>query len=203
MTVLICTAVLLLCATSSPWLQAIKLALEAANNADAATTLFCDDSLRNIAGGKAVGLRTVLVGNVQQFARSIAFNANSLLPCMATLFRPIISHARQVGRDKVSDSADYRVASLHELPQAVPELFVQRPSAMGARLEVAVENGVSPAAADAARRNGMLRLVSGASLDEADLTIQEAMEVSQLGQTCFICLICQPGRTSPHTGHET
>lgn len=41
--------------------QAIKLALEAANNADATTTLFCDDSLRNIAGGKAVGLRTVLV----------------------------------------------------------------------------------------------------------------------------------------------
>jgi hypothetical protein len=43
------------------WLQAIKLAMEAADNADAATTLFCDDSLRNIAGGKAVGLHTVLV----------------------------------------------------------------------------------------------------------------------------------------------
>jgi hypothetical protein len=88
----------------------------------------------------------------------------------------------QVGRDKVSDAADYRVASLHELPKVVPELFLPRPSAAvadGVPLENGVTNGVSPAAPDADRQHGLQRLVTGASLDEADLTVQEAMEVQQ------------------------
>ena len=87
-----------------------------------------------------------------------------------------------MGRGKVSDAADYRVASLHELPAAVPGLFEARPLAAAAN-GAPPENGASPAAADAGRQNGLHRLATGASLDEADLSIQEAMEVSY--KTCF------------------
>lgn len=90
---------------------------------------------------------------------------------------------RQVGRGKVSDAADYRVASLHELPAAVPGLFEARPSAAAADGAPA-ENGSSPAAADAGRQHGLHRLTTGASLDEADLSVQEAMEVSHKHSCC-------------------
>lgn len=92
-----------------------------------------------------------------------------------------------MGKGKVSDAADYRVASLHELPAAVPGLFEARPSAATANGAPA-ENGASAAAADAGRRNGLQRLTTGASLDEADLSIQEAMEVSH--KNCFSNRYC-------------
>ena len=42
--------------------QAFKLALEAAGGASAESTIFFDDSTRNIAAGSKFGLYTVLVG---------------------------------------------------------------------------------------------------------------------------------------------
>ena len=48
--------------STSLLLQAMELALQAAGGAQPATTLICDDSLRNIAAGKAIGMHTVLVG---------------------------------------------------------------------------------------------------------------------------------------------
>lgn len=43
-------------------LQAFKLAMEAAGGASAESTMFFDDSTRNIAAGSKFGLYTVLVG---------------------------------------------------------------------------------------------------------------------------------------------
>lgn len=93
----------------------------------------------------------------------------------------------QVGKGKFSDSADFCVHSLHELPKAIPHLFAARPSAPVENGGSVTENGVSPAVAE--QQNGLPVLVTGASLDEADLTIQEALEVrmavkSRLGHVC-------------------
>lgn len=47
--------------TSCFKIQAIELALEQADNASAESTIFLDDSTRNIAAGHQKGLTTVLV----------------------------------------------------------------------------------------------------------------------------------------------
>ncbi|BDA41297.1 probable suppressor of disruption of TFIIS [Coccomyxa sp. Obi] len=48
-----------------PTQQAMELALKAAG-AEAATTVFCDDSTRNVSGGHAVGMFSVLVGRTSK-----------------------------------------------------------------------------------------------------------------------------------------
>ncbi|XP_038906681.1 uncharacterized protein C24B11.05-like, partial [Benincasa hispida] len=71
-----------------PSMDAIRIALDVAN-ADPRRTLFLDDNVRNIAAGKALGLRTVLVGKIRK-----------------------------------SKEADYVVETVHNLVQAVPEIWV-------------------------------------------------------------------------------
>lgn len=94
-------------------------------------------------------------------ARSIR---NQIQPDVSRCLTIVTTAMPQVGRGKQSDSADYTVASLHELPSAVPELFAMRPPA--------TPDGASAAAAAGAERNGAVTLTPGASLDETDLSIQ-------------------------------
>ncbi|KAK9933355.1 hypothetical protein M0R45_020555 [Rubus argutus] len=67
-----------------PSMEAMRIAIEAAE-VDPRRTLFLDDNIRNVAAGRAVGLRTVLVGktvkskeadyvleNVKNLAQSIS-----------------------------------------------------------------------------------------------------------------------------------
>ncbi|CAN1280236.1 hypothetical protein LINPERPRIM_LOCUS17358, partial [Linum perenne] len=71
-----------------PSMDAMKIALRAAD-VDPRRTLFLDDNSRNVAAGKALGLRTVLVGK----------------------------------KIKIPE-ADYVLEKIHNLAQAVPEIWV-------------------------------------------------------------------------------
>ncbi|CAN0856720.1 Uncharacterized protein C24B11.05 [Linum grandiflorum] len=71
-----------------PSMDAMKIALRAAD-VDPRRTLFLDDNSRNVAAGKALGLRTVLVGKTVKIPE-----------------------------------ADYVVEKIHNLAQAVPEIWV-------------------------------------------------------------------------------
>ena len=64
-----------------PWpcLQAIELALEQAGGASAETTIFLDDSTRNIVAGHQKGLTTVLVSHCRLLHTSVVFL--SLIVC--------------------------------------------------------------------------------------------------------------------------
>ena len=67
-----------------PYLQAIDLALEQAGNASAETTIFMDDSTRNIVAGHQKGLATILV--------SMSVNS-AALHCIALHWRAACSRA--------------------------------------------------------------------------------------------------------------
>ncbi|XP_022138389.1 uncharacterized protein LOC111009574 [Momordica charantia] len=71
-----------------PSMDAFRIALDVAD-VDPARTLFFEDSIRNIAAGKAIGLRTVLVGKAVK-----------------------------------SKEADYAMETVHNLAQAIPEIWV-------------------------------------------------------------------------------
>ena len=75
-----------------PSMDAMRIALDVAD-VDPRRTLFLDDNVRNIAAGKALGLRTVLVGKTVK-----------------------------------SKEADYVVETVHNLVQAIPEIWVNKES---------------------------------------------------------------------------
>jgi hypothetical protein len=62
--------------------------------------------------------------------------------CCRILLRLSASYSTG-GRGKVSDAADYRVASLHELPAAVPGLSEARPSADGSKRRAGGERRIA------------------------------------------------------------
>jgi pyrimidine 5'-nucleotidase len=72
-----------------------RVAMQTAGVADPSACVFCDDSVKNITAAAAVGWRTVLVGKVD----------------------PVSGEAVKC------DAADFHIASLHELPTVLPEIF--------------------------------------------------------------------------------
>ena len=69
--------------------------MKVANVSDPAACVFCDDSVKNIKAAKAIGWRTVLVGD----------------------------RDRDTGKPLECEAADFRVSSLHSLPAVLPECF--------------------------------------------------------------------------------
>lgn len=124
-----------------PQAEAYARALRIAG-ADARSTLFFDDSLRNIGAGKAAGLATVLVSYPRTHAhhvvltqagggqRSASAASASLvtgspsgpLSLLSRLTRCAIA-VLQVGRREVCEGADLALPSVHELPSALPSLW--------------------------------------------------------------------------------
>ena len=75
-------------------------AMAAAGVDDPAACVFCDDSVKNIVAARRVGWRTVLVG----------------------------TRERDTGEPIVCDDADHHIASMHDLPDELPELFRASPA---------------------------------------------------------------------------
>jgi pyrimidine 5'-nucleotidase len=72
-----------------------RIAMRSAGVTDPAACVFCDDSVKNINAAAAVGWRTVLVGKID----------------------------RDSGGEVKCEAADFHIASIHELPTVLPELF--------------------------------------------------------------------------------
>ena len=75
--------------------SSFEAAMKVANVSDPAACVFCDDSVKNIKAAKAIGWRTVLVGD----------------------------RDRDTGKPLECEAADFRVSSLHSLPAVLPECF--------------------------------------------------------------------------------
>ena len=83
------------CCPDARMLQAFKDAMRIAGITDPRLCIFADDSVKNIVTAKNMGWTTVLVGNLD----------------------------RDTQQPLVCDEADHIIATIHELPRVMPELF--------------------------------------------------------------------------------
>jgi putative hydrolase of the HAD superfamily len=104
--------------------------------------LFFEDSVRNIQAGKRVGLQTVLVScwNILHHLKygSLVAKINAWIPIVAL---PL----PQIGTSQRVKGADYALESIHNIREAIPELWeADRKSEVAAYSgNVAVETSVT------------------------------------------------------------
>ena len=80
--------------------QAIELALEQANNASAETTIFLDDSTRNIVAGHQKGLTTVLVRPTSTACLHTHLSTCTVVCSVVCLTAPVLKSAYLVNFNK-------------------------------------------------------------------------------------------------------
>jgi len=88
--------------------------------------VFFDDSARNIAAGKAAGFHTVVVSFLSlQFCSALQME-HQYLPNSRRLMNAVCAHGTmQVGSSSLVPGADVALESIHNIREALPELWVE------------------------------------------------------------------------------